>query len=343
MESSNELTIRIRPNPTCIVCGSQGVPLYTGLQDRQSSSPQEWRMMRCVNDNCQLHFLDPVPHEDDLILAYHEDYYTHGVQQRDIRRPWTRTVYIRHQYGYDVDKLQWWQQVLGVLGLIDFTRKTWLDRSVAYLPACPGGRLVEVGFGSGEMLRELARLGWRVEGVEFDAVAVEVAKTKGLDVHKGSLLEQEYPDDSIDAILISHVIEHVYDPTKLLSECRRILKPGGMLIVFTPNNTSLSHRVFRQDCWLLEPPRHLQFFGVKSMSKVLDQAGLRNREIFTTTHNVRGYFIASLQIRESSRYSPAKRVTLGMKLQSIGFYMLERAMLWIDPGAGEELVAIARK
>ncbi len=343
MWQSGEQTIRTRPNPTCVACGSAGIPLYSELRDRQSYSTQIWHMMRCANNECQMLFLDPVPDENDLILAYHKDYYTHSVPKRDARPSWARTAYIRHRYGYKADRLQWWQQILGVLGLINFTKRTWLDRSVAYLPAHSEGRLIEVGFGNGEMLCELARLGWHVEGVDFDLAAVEVARSKGLTVYEGSLHERKYPDNSIDAILVSHVIEHVYDPVGLLSECRRVLKPGGMLVVFTPNNTSLSHRVFKQDCWLLEPPRHLQFFGMKSILKVLDRAGFKDRTVFTTTHNVRGYYIASSQIRKSSHYSPSQRVTLGTKVRSIGFYLLEHALLWIDANAGEELVVIARK
>lgn len=101
-------------------------------------------------------------------------------------------------------------------------------------------------------------LGWQVEGVDFDPKGVRNAQAKGLTVHLGDLDRQGYPDDSFDAVAMSHVIEHVPDPSALLRECRRILKPGGRLVVLTPNVASWGHRLYGSDWRGLEPPRRMR-------------------------------------------------------------------------------------
>src|ERR1019366_8424047 len=88
----------------------------------------------------------------------------------------------------------------------------------------------------------------------------------------GSVEGKSYPSATFDAITLNHVIEHVPDPISTIKECSRLLKPGGKLVMFTPNAASLSHRYFKQDWRGLEPPRHLHVFSFKSMRKLFDKA-----------------------------------------------------------------------
>ena len=82
-------------------------------------------------------------------------------------------------------------------------------------------------------------------------------RNRDLKVRVGALEDQSYPPDHFDAVVSSHVTEHVHDPVSLLRECRRVLRPGGLLVVVTSNGKSIGSGRFGTDWRVLEPPRHI--------------------------------------------------------------------------------------
>ena len=80
--------------------------------------------------------------------------------------------------------------------------------------------------------------------MELDPGGVATARARGVPVYQGQLADAKFPDNHFDAVHSAHVIEHVYDPVALLRECFRILKPGGKLVIITPNTGSWGHRKF---------------------------------------------------------------------------------------------------
>jgi hypothetical protein len=75
--------IRVRPYPACYVCGGTGKLLYDGLRDRLFEAPGDWSFKRCVNRDCGLIWLDPMPMPDDIGYAY-RTYFTHRVPNADV-------------------------------------------------------------------------------------------------------------------------------------------------------------------------------------------------------------------------------------------------------------------
>src|SRR5262245_2250303 len=69
--------IRTEARTTCILCGSQGEPLYRNVPDAYLKVPGLWNLKKCPQPECGLIWLDPVPIKDDLHLAY-ATYFTHG-------------------------------------------------------------------------------------------------------------------------------------------------------------------------------------------------------------------------------------------------------------------------
>jgi SAM-dependent methyltransferase len=150
-----------------------------------------------------------------------------------------------------------------------------VDAECRHLPMLPahGGRLLDIGFGNGAFLELAAEIGWSAEGIDFDPAAVQAARSRGLEVRCAGVEELAGEPGAYDVITLSHVLEHVYDPPALLRAVYRLLKPGGLFWLETPNLDSLGHARFGRNWRGLEPPRHLTLFCVDSIKLALAQAG----------------------------------------------------------------------
>ncbi len=87
----------------------------------------------------------------------------------------------------------------------------------------------------------------------------------------------------VPLLSLTHVIEHVHDPVDLLRECGRVLRPGGRMMVETPNAESSGHRLFGIAWHGLDAPRHLYLFSPTSLLVCAQKAGLQ-----ITDHQPRG-------------------------------------------------------
>lgn len=107
-----------------------------------------------------------------------------------------------------------------------------------------GGRVLEMGYGTGCITTELLKAGMLVEVVEGSPVLADVARRRhpGLVVHT-DLFETFDPEEPYDAVLALHVLEHVDDPVGLAGHIRGWLRPGGVLTAVTPNRESLHRRL----------------------------------------------------------------------------------------------------
>jgi SAM-dependent methyltransferase len=242
-------------------------------------------------------WLNPMPLEEDIGEAY-RTYYTHGAEPAapgdemrqfiaaDFRKPsplgrllprlGIGRAYVASAYAY-TKGVSAWQQVLGYGLYLQPFRVRDLARSIGYLRACPGGALLDVGCGDGQFLARMQALGWNVEGVDVDERAVVNARRQALKIHCGRLHEIGFTDDVFDAIVLSHVLEHVHDPELLLRECYRILRPGGQFRVFVPNAGGVGQRHFGRDWGGLDPPRHLYHFTARTLGELGASAGFRVR------------------------------------------------------------------
>lgn len=166
----------------------------------------------------------------------------------------------------------------------------------------PGGRYLDIGCSTGDMVMAMNRLGMESEGVEVSAFAAAKARDAGLNVFTGTLEAAGLPDDSFDCASMFHVLEHVPDALALLQECRRILKPGGELVVGVPNFQSLIFAIVGKTWVGLQLPTHLHHFTVASLGELARRAGFevpaitteslpRHVEIELVNHARQRYFL----------------------------------------------------
>lgn len=216
-----------------------------------------------------------------------------------------------------------------------------------YLDSQSPGRLLDVGCGDGSFLHRMQQKGWQVAGVDFDPQAVAAARRRyGLELVVGDLQSAQFGRESFDAVTLNHVIEHLFDPRETLQEVRRVLRPGGLLVVVTPNPESLGHRRHGAHWFGLDPPRHLHLFPPATLRRVVEQAGFRIVTIETTAVHADIFWGASRSIREARQRNcpgplPQKVRPLRALRAALQRYW-EHVRLRRDPLAGEETVLLAR-
>lgn len=301
-------------------------------------------MLRCTNQACGLAWIDPAPTAVQLSAAY-ADYYTHADAKNNsrLRRQYDRlrTGYLAHQFGYAAPAIKPWEILGGRLLACLPHRRAAFDASVMWLPATPEGKVLEIGCGNGNLLNHLATLGWQVQGIEPDRKAAEISRRRNLPVMCGELSEHSFAPQSFDAIIMSHVIEHIADPIRLLQTCRQILKPGGRLVMLTPNLSSLGYLWFGRDWLHLDPPRHLNLFAQESMAAACKMAGFLNTSCKTTFRDANWTLGGSLALARNGHYRIGK-LSWPMRAAGLAMLYLEWLTHRCNPSQAEELLVIAR-
>lgn len=137
------------------------------------------------------------------------------------------------------------------------------------------GRLLDIGFGAGDLLRAARRAGWLAEGVELSASAVHHAQAQGFTVYQGDLAQIDLQAEAYDVVTASEVLEHLADPLPYCRVVARILRPGGLFWATTPHGRGLSGRVLGLRWTVCDPREHLQLFSPRGAEILLQEAGFR--------------------------------------------------------------------
>lgn len=310
----------------CYLCGNPGETLYCNCSDYLFGTPGEWDFKVCRETDCGLVWLNPRPTLSEIGKAY-QNYYTHVPSNYMQQTRMARIVRAVLHY-----------LSIHLLGL----RKERKRYKCMYLDRIFPGRLLEVGCGNGKRLARMQALGWDVEGQEVDPVAASyVREERGIPVHLGTL-ETLDVTEGYDAVILSHVIEHVHDPLTLLKTCHRLLKKNGMLVVLTPNVASYGHRRFGAGWRGLEPPRHLYLFSRKTLLRLAQKTEFNSLRSWTTTVGAFGIGQASTSFVNDTteeRY----HVTTRDVWRGFWFQLVARIIFLFNQDSGEECVLMAKR
>lgn len=205
-------------------------------------------------------------------------------------------------------------------------------RLLGLIPA--GGRLLELGCACGFLLVAARERGFEVQGVEMSAWASEYArKTYGLDVKTGRLEAANIPAGSIDAVVMADVIEHLTEPRRTIAAINRVLKPGGRLLLLTPDVGSLVARLSGPRWWgLLDD--HYFYFSRATMRRFLEEEGFAVERI---TALGRGFPLAhwAFKLQPYSRrlHAAVAGAMRGLRVDGVQ----------ISVNLGDQMACVARK
>ncbi len=135
------------------------------------------------------------------------------------------------------------------------------------------GKLLDVGCSEGTFLYEAEKMGWEVFGIEpeYGTSNYAVEKYK-LNVLTATLQEAGFEDDYFDVVTFYHSLEHIPDPKAALLEAKRILKPGGLLVIEVPNIECMSYKILRSRWRSFMVYSHYFFFSPETLKRILTQA-----------------------------------------------------------------------
>jgi SAM-dependent methyltransferase len=152
------------------------------------------------------------------------------------------------------------------------------ERNAFYLwtlePAFESGTLLDVGCATGQFLMAAKAKGWRVHGVETSPISARIAKdTTGGEIYVGTLDTAPIQEGYFDAITMFDVIEHLQSPARYVERIARLLRPGGLLALSTPNIHSLSFRLLGRSWDVVGPNDHLYYFAPRTLQRLLVDCG----------------------------------------------------------------------
>jgi SAM-dependent methyltransferase len=241
------------PEPRCLLCGSPQLhPVYRDCRDLLLGHPGSWSVLACAN--CGLGRTDPQPGPDAIASYYSGAYSAYVGDQPPPSPSRARRIALAVRDA----------PLLARFGRLGLAPR-------------PGGRLLDLGAGTGIGLALRRAEGWDVWGVEPDPDAVAIARDRmGIEAERlsvGRAEDAEFPDESFDAIVLHHVIEHLHDPASVLARSRSWIRPGGELLVACPNFASFERRLFGRHWLGLDVPRHLHHFTPDTLSALVERSG----------------------------------------------------------------------
>jgi len=229
----------------CCICETGDAPVVgRGRDFEYNPDSEEFSARRCPT--CGLVYLDPRPAITEFEKIYPANY---------------------HAFDFSEEKFGFVYKIRSKL------------EAQRFLECCKGlsdgAFIVDVGCGDGfhlNLLRQYGNKSWTLEGIDLDKRAIEMAEKRGFVVHQGTVESIDLPSNRYDLAFMIQTIEHVEKPVEVLRGIRRILKPGGRLVIVTDNTGSVDFGLFKKRYWGgYHFPRHWNLFNRNSMRKLAEK------------------------------------------------------------------------
>ncbi len=240
----------------CPVClSSSTAPAFSGSDILFQATTRQFHFLVCHACDCL--FMNPLPSAGEIAGFYPDQYWWSGSRSTLLKR--LESIYRR----------------IALRSHVSFIRT-----AAKRIPSGSALRLLDVGCGSGTLIGLLKRRGFEVLGVDTSEEAAKVARIESdVRVVTGTLATAGLEHASFDIVTLFHVMEHVTNPREVLAEVRRVLRPGGVLVLQVPNIDSWQYRWFGKKWYGLDIPRHVIDYSRASIVQLVEDSGFTVRRL----------------------------------------------------------------
>lgn len=209
--------------------------------------------------SCGFVHVSPIPTEKELKKFYEQEFYEH-------EKP--------NYFTETKEDLPWWMATY--------------DNYYRLLEKRTDGRtLLDIGSGPGHFLACGKKRGWKTIGIEPSAMAADYSNKRGLaTITDFFAYDRAKQLGAFDVVHAALVLEHVPDPTSFILDMKKMLKKGGHIAIFCPNDYNPLQTILRKERgfkpWWVVPKHHLNYFNPQSMKKLLEKLGFVIEETLGT-------------------------------------------------------------
>lgn len=249
----------------CPVCKGDSKEFWATANDRlHHTTEQTFEYSRCLR--CEVLYQSIRPVQEDIWKCYPNDYGPH-------RRMHQRKTLVKVPKWLNGFANRLANQLIGTNAFRQ--RIGQIEEHLKQVKS-----MLDFGCGAGKYLDRVRKFGCTTIGMDFSSQALDQVRSRG---HQALPVENSSWETlgvgTIGFVRMNHVVEHLYDPEKMLRIIRRVISPGGVLHLSTPNPNGPSAHRYRSAWWGLECPRHIVLIPPQRMVEILESAGFCNIEI----------------------------------------------------------------
>jgi 2-polyprenyl-3-methyl-5-hydroxy-6-metoxy-1,4-benzoquinol methylase len=204
----------------------------------------DFKLYKC--NSCTTQFIYPLPDDDELNEAYSDPLYH------------KETRYETNQLNSAYQRL--WEKRLKRINYIGYQK----------------GFLLDIGCATGNFLKIAENLGWDITGIEKSTNAAKIAKERlgNNNIKLNDLLTTNF-DHQFNVVTAWALIEHVLNPLAYFEKMNELLIEEGLLVISTPNTSSIGKYIQKKKWRYYIPPHHLFYFNTNNIKKILFESGFK--------------------------------------------------------------------